>query len=313
MFKIISILFLLLSLGQATEVSQTSQNIRSYPLLAEKLGVKASYSIINSGLDIFSIRSTKNGTATQHGSLGNMNKLNLSLGYGYSDHISFLYDFEFQDLDYAGENLKNKKNELFVKLNIYHNPSAFIDTFSTDFGYIYNSANDLTISGSSLGISKMDDMSDSSFYMRLLAGSKIMSSVLDFYLGLKFTAINTKLDGISHDRSEVAINAGFQYAIELGNFLVEAGYEYIRLVNREVENVNKNNHILNLTLSRVFSRDLLIYIGSKYYIHQYNGVIPYLYNEKTKNKFNQKFGYATVGFIYNFDFDMNLDGLNQPW
>lgn len=311
MFKLISILFLLLSLGQATEVSQTSQNIRSYPLLAEKLGVKASYSIINSGLDIFSIRSTNNGTATQHGSLGNMNKLNLSLGYGYNDHISFLYDFEYQDLDYAGENLKNKKNELFVKLNIYHNPSAFIDTFSTDFGYIYNSANDLSITGSSLGISKMDDMSDSSFYMRLLAGSKIMSSVLDFYLGLKFTAVDAKLDGIDHDRNEVAVNAGFQYTIELGSFLIETGYEYIRLFSRDIDHGENSNHVLNLALSKVLSSDLLMFMGIKYYTKQYNGVIPYLYNEKTKNSLNQKYGHATVGLIYNFDF--NLDGLNQPW
>ena len=313
MFKIISVLFLLLSFAKAIDIAQTSQNIRSYPFVENKVGIKASYNVINSGMDIFSIRSDSNGEASSHGSLGGLNGLNLSLGYGYSEHVSFLYDMNYQDFDYASTSLKNNRQEIMIKLNLYHNPSAMMDTYSADFGFIQNSANDLTISGSSLGISKMDDMSDSSFYMRLLAGSKIMYSVLDFYLGLKFTTIDTKLDGVSHDRSEVAINAGFQYAIELGNFLVEAGYEYIRLVNREVENVNKNNHILNLTLSRVFNRDLLIFIGSKYYIHQYNGVIPYLYNEKTKNIFNQKFGYATVGFIYNFDFDMNLDGLNQPW
>ncbi len=311
MFKIISILFLLLSLLKATDVSQTSQNIRSYPLLADKLGVKASYSIINSGLDIFSVRSDNNGLASEHGSLGNMNKLDLSLGYGYSDYLSFLYNFEYQDLDYASESLKNKKNELFVKVNIYHNPSAFIDTFSTDFGLILNSANDLSIVGSSLGISKMDDMSDSSFYMRLLAGSKIMSSVLDFYLGLKFTAVDGKLDGISYDRNEVALNAGFQYTIELGSFLIETGYEYIRLFSRDIDNGENSNHVLNLALSKVFSQDLLMFVGLKYYTKQYNGVIPYLYNEKTKNSFDKKFGYATLGLIYNFDF--NLDGLNQPW
>ena len=311
MFKIISVLFLLVSLVQATELAQTSQNIRSYPLLAEKIGVKASYSMINSGLDMFSIRSNNNGSAAQHGSLGDMNSLDLSLGYGYNDHISFLYDFAYQDLDYAGESLKNKKNELFVKLNIYHNPSAFIDTFSTDFGLIYNSADNLSITGSSLGISNMDDMSDSSFYMRLLAGSKIMSSVLDFYLGLKFSAIDTTLDGISHDRNEVAINAGFQYTIELGSFLIETGYEYIRLFSRDIDNGENSNHILNLTLSKVLSSDLLMFIGTKYYTKQYNGVIPYLYNEKSKNSFNQKFGYATFGLVYSFD--LNFDGLNQQW
>ncbi len=302
MFKLISVLFLLLSFSYATDVSQTSQNIRSYPLLEKKLAIKASSSIFNNGED---------GSAANHGNIGDINNLNLSLGYGYSKHISFLYDFEYQSLDYAGESLKNKKNELFVKLNIYHNPSAFIDTFSTDLGFIHNSANDLTITGSSLGISKIDDMSDSSFYMRLLAGSKIRSSILDFYLGLKFSAIDTKLDGISHDRDEMAINAGFQYTIELGSFLVETGYEYIRLFSRDVDNADSSNHVLNLTISKVLSPQLLVFVGSKYYLHQYNGVIPYLYNEKSKNSFSQKFGYATFGLVYNFD--LNLDGLNQQW
>ncbi len=302
MFKLISVLFLLLSFSYATDVSQTSQNIRSYPLLEKKLAIKASSSIFNNGED---------GSAANHGNIGDINNLNLSFGYGYSEHISFLYNFEYQNLDYAGESLKNKKNELFVKLNIYHNPSAFIDTFSTELGFIHNSANDLTIIGSSLGISKMDDMSDSSFYMRLLAGSKIRSSILDFYLGLKFSAIDTKLDGISHDRDEMAINAGFQYTIELGSFLVETGYEYIRLFSRDVDNADSSNHVLNLTISKVLSPQLLIFVGSKYYLHQYNGVIPYLYNEKSKNSFSQKFGYATFGLVYNFD--LNLDGLNQQW
>ncbi|MCH9814524.1 MAG: hypothetical protein K0U47_11355, partial [Epsilonproteobacteria bacterium] len=58
---------------------------------------------------------------------------------------------------------------------------------------------------------------------------------------------------------------------------------------------------LNLTFSKAINTKLLLYLGSKLYLHQYNGVIPYLYNEKTKDRFDQKFGYATIGFVYNFD------------
>ncbi|MNN81568.1 hypothetical protein D3C81_1984060 [compost metagenome] len=36
-------------------------------------------------------------------------------------------------------------------------------------------------------------------------------------------------------------------------------------------------------------------------LHQFNGVIPYLYNKYTKNKYDKKYGYAKVGFVYNFD------------
>jgi len=77
--------------------------------------------------------------------------------------------------------------------------------------------------------------------------------------------------------------------------------------------VDNSNHVLNLTISKVMSRQFLIFVGAKYYTHQYNGVIPYLYNDKSKNSFSQKFGFATLGLVYNFDFDMNFDGLNQQW
>lgn len=307
MFKAISIIFLLLSSAKATDVSLTSQNIRSYPLPIERTSINIGYKIVSKNMDLFNIRDEKVGSASTHGSIGDLNSLDLTFAYGLYEHISIFYNFEYQNSDYASEQLKNKKHDLFAKLNIYQNPSAMMDTFSTDIGFIYNSANDLSISGSNLGISKMTDMSDSSFYMRFLLGSKIKSSILDFYLGLKYTTINSTLNAISYDRNEIALNAGFQYTLELGSFLVETGYEYIRLFNRSTDNIEKSNHIINLTLSKALSQKLLLYVGSKFYLNQYNGIIPYLYNEKTKNEFDQKFGYVTFGLVYNFDFN----GLNQ--
>ena len=313
MFKIITTLLFLLTTSYATDVAQTTQNIRSYPFVEDKLGIKVNYDVVNSGMDIFNIRGDNNGEAKQHGTIGGLSGLNLTLGYGYNEFVSIIYDLNYKSFDYASKSAKNIKNELFVKLNIYHNPSSIIDTMSMDLGMVNNSGDDLSISNSSLGISKMSDLGDSSFYTRLLIGSKIMYSVLDFYLGLKYTSIDTTLDSKSYDRSEIAINAGLQHTVEFGNFLLESGYEYIRLANREVANVEKSNHVLNLTLSRVIDRNFILFVGGKYYAHQFNGVIPYLYNDKTKDKINQNFGYVTFGFVYNFDLNLNMDELNKPW
>ncbi len=301
MLKIIPILLLLILSVAAAEVSPTSQNIRSYPLAVKKLYIKTDYSLINNTLDIFSIRNSSAGKASNHGSIGDLSSYNFTLGYGLYPHVSIVYDFAFSIFDYAGENLKNRKHDLFVKLNIYDNPSAYLETFSTDIGLTFNGANNLSITGSNLGISKMSNMSDSSFYMRLLAGSKMSSSILDFYLGIKATSIDTMIDSVKYDRDEIAINAGFEFTIELGSYLVETGYEYIKLFKRDIKNSHNSNHVVNLSLSKILSKQLLIYIGTKYYIHQYNGVIPYLYNEKTKDEFSQRLGYATVGFVYNFN------------
>ncbi len=303
MIRIVSLFLLSILYLQATNVSATSQNIRSYPLPLGKTSIKANYNVISESLDIFSIRNDTAGKASHHGSLGNLSGIDFTLGYGLYKHTSLFYNFKYENIDYAGESLKNKKHDIFVKLNIYHNPSAMFNTFSTDIGFIHNSANDLSITGSNLGISKMSDLNDNSLYMRLLVGSKIRSSILDFYLGLKYTSINTKLDSISYERNEVAFNVGFQYTLELGEYLIETGYEYLRLFSRDIDNVKKSNNIFNLTFSRALNEKLLIFIGIKYFSNQYNGIIPYLYNEKTKNEFNQNFGYSTFGFVYSFDLE----------
>ncbi len=307
LFRVIIVLFLSVSFVKALDVQATSQNIRSYLLPYQKASIKASYNVVSENFDIFNIRDDSVGSASRHGSIGDLNSLDITFGYGFSEYISLFYNFEYQDLDYASESLKNKKHDFFTKLGIYHNPSSFIDTFSTDLGFIHNSANDLKISNSNLGVSNMDDLSDNSLYMRVLAGSKIKASILNFYLGLKYTNISTKLDLLSYNRNETSLNLGFQYTLELGSFLFEGGYEYIRLFNRSVQNIESSNNVFNLTLSYALSRKTLVFIGSKYYTNQYNGIIPYLYNEKTKNVFESKFGYANIGFVYSF----NLEFLNH--
>ncbi len=303
LFRVIFVLALSATFAKALDVQATSQNIRSYALPLQKASIKASYNVVSENFDIFGIRDDSVGSAARHGVIGDLNGLNLTLGYGLYEHISLFYNFEYQNLDYASESLKNKKHDFFTKLNIYHNPSSFIDTFSTDIGFINNSASDLKISGSNLGISKMSDMSDNSFYIRLLAGSKIRASILDFYLGLKYTKINTELDLISHNRNETSLNMGFQYTLELGSFLFEGGYEYIKRFNTSVQNIENSNNIFNLTLSHAFSQKVLVFVGAKYYTNQYNSIIPYLYNEKTENVFGSKFGYANIGFVYNFNLE----------
>ncbi len=301
MLKIIFIFAIFISTLTAASVSATMENIRSFPLNVNNINLKAKINYSSENLDIFGVLDDDNGNASDHGSLGDLTALGLSVGYGYKEYMSLFYNLEFQNFDYAGESLQNNHHDLFVKLNIYNNPSSFLETFTTDIGIIHNGANDLMITGSDLGISKMSSMSDNSFYIRALTGTKIMSSILDFYLGLKYTKINTKIDSISYDRNEFSLNGGFQYTLELGNYLIETGYEYIKLFNRDIGADKNNNHIFNLILSYVINKQLLVSVGGKFFIHQYNGVIPYLYNEKIENSSSQKHGFAIVGFVYNFD------------
>jgi hypothetical protein len=301
MKKIILIILIYTGSIYAIDVAPTANIISSYTLKKNNVFIKTNLNLVSDNLDIFGIINDNNGNSDSHGSIGDLNGLALSLGYGFEEHISFFYNLELLNLDYAGEDLKNSYQDIFIKLNLYNNPSAVLETFSTDIGIMRNSSNDLVITGSNLGINKMSNMSDNSFYIRTITGTKIKSSILDFFLGIKYTKINTQLDSKSYSRNEFALNSGFQYTLELGRYIIETGYEYIKLFSRDIDSVDDINHIFNLSISYAINNQLIIFIGSKLFNHQFNGIIPYLHNEKTINTFDQRYGYGSVGFVYNFN------------
>lgn len=301
MKKIIVIgLLFFVSLLHAEQIAPTSNEVRSYMLPKDDLHIKGSYALINNGLDVFGIRSSSAGEVSSPGSIGDFSALSLSSGYGINDFASIFYTYKRSSFDYMGETLDNNAHDLFLKLGIYYNPHALFDSFSVDLGLTHNSGSDLTITGWPAG-TQIDDLSDSGVYLRFITGSKIRSSLLDFYLTILYNSIDTTIDGTSYDRDEYGLNAGFHYTLELGNYLVETGYMYSRLFKRDISNGENSNHHLNLTLSKIFTKQLLFFIGIDYYINQLNGIIPYLYNEETKNGFDQRFGYMNFGFLYHFD------------
>lgn len=168
---------------------------------------------------------------------------------------------------------------------------------------------------------RIGDLSDSSLYLRLLTGMHYNTNIFDFYAGLKYTSINTQItvepksntrlqsilkNGGYHpvtlDRHEKTFFIGSNYTVEFSNFIFETNYEYLVIWGRDDDIKKTNdNHIINSALSYIVNKNLLVFIGGKLMLHQFNGVIPYLYNKYTKNKYTKKCGYAKIGFVYNFD------------
>jgi len=346
----------------ASGVSLTTTDIRSAVMTKNHLGIRFSYNRINDTIDIFDIKQKELGSTANFGSIGDSSGLDLSLAYGVNEYFSAFYNFEYLRLHYIDNMLKNKKNEIFAKINIYHNPMSFFEDLSADIGYVRNSASDLdiksssqlnsmiqkvnpidglTIEGSVMSYKnkklsvrdditnepispfiRIGDMSDNSFYLRFLTGFNYETNIFDIYAGLKYTSINTTVSiqpkknastlqdilknaGYSDvvlDRSEKSAFFGFNYTVEFSNFIFDANYEYLTIWGRDNEiEKTEDNHIIKSALSYIVNKELLIYLGGKLMINQFNGVIPYLYNKYTKNKYDKKYGYAKVGFVYNFD------------
>jgi len=290
-FKPLLLLTSLTSLSHA-DISATTQDIRAFVLPEDTLSVQASYNRANDAIDFLNLNDEADSGDVYSG-LDDSAGLDFSLAYGAHQFVSLYYNFEALNIHYAGSSVENRKNELFARVNFYDTPHYAFDDLSLDLGYIRNSADDFN---------NLSDLSDNSYYMRLLFGSKFTSSLLNFYGGFKYSSITTTLNATNLDRNERALMAGISYTQEMSNYILDANYEYMRMFGRESGlGDNKSNHVINLNLSRPFSEDFLIFIGTKIMLNQFNGLIPYLYNTQTQSAFDKTYSLMKIGFVYNFD------------
>jgi hypothetical protein len=176
----------------------------------------------------------------------------------------------------------------------------------------------------------ISDLSDNSFFIRFLWGNRFSSSYFNFYTGLKYSDVSTKISyspkssanpsyvslaskfGADDDlgRNEKDIFAGLNFVFETQNYIFDFNYEYDRLFGRGNLTLGDHNHnsIFDINIATKINRDFLVYIGGRAMTNQFNSVIPYMYNNYTQDTFGKRYGYVKLGFIYNFDligFDFN--------
>lgn len=164
----------------------------------------------------------------------------------------------------------------------------------------------------------IEDLESNSYYTRLLFGYNISKiSFLDFYLGYRYNDIKTKIsiypktnadfnDKIKDfnipnlNRDETVATFGINYTLQLKRYIYEFNYEYNKIFrDTDLAYANTSN-ILNITIAREISNQLLFYIGGKVMFEQFNTDLPYLYNKYTQTQFDKKYGFAKVGIVYYF-------------
>jgi len=281
-----------LSARSMRDIASTAEDKRAFVLQEDAISIRGAYHASNGSLDLFNLNgNTEAGNI--YSAINNATGLDFSVSYGLHRHISLYYNFQAFNINYAGEKLKNRQNDIYTRINFYDDPQSSFDDFSLDLGYIRNASTDLN--------PQIANLSDNSFYMRLLLGSRFQNALLNFYMGFKYSSIDTTLFSQDASRDEKAINIGITHTVEFSNFILDTGYEYLKLFSRE-SNVaeNKSNQIITLKLSRAINDKLLIYIGESIMLNQFNGIIPYLYNAQTQSAFDKTYNYLSLGFVYNF-------------
>ncbi|OQX73729.1 MAG: hypothetical protein B6D59_04785 [Campylobacteraceae bacterium 4484_4] len=352
---IFTVALLLVTIQASEDIAMTTNDIRAYPLNETRGYIHATYDRVNDTLDLFNVRASQLGNAQNYGAIGDAVGYALSLGYGLRPYLSLHYNFEQLHINYIEEKLKNRQHELYLKLNLYYNPTAFIESYAVDFGFVRNSAADLAIRrestlnsmlrkirpdgnfrlendvfyyGENLSLSfgdtppylLIENMADYGYFIRLIGGTRIKRSILNMYAGIRTTSIDSDIvlrpynsivqaaidefGDLNLGRHEKSLFGGFSWTIEWQKFLFDLGYEYIRLFDRgEGLGENNDNHIIKAAIGYPVNDRMLLYIGGKLMLHQFNGVIPYLYNKYTQSKYDKKYGYARFGVVYNFDAD----------
>jgi hypothetical protein len=163
----------------------------------------------------------------------------------------------------------------------------------------------------------IENLSSTSYMARLLLSKKISyHSLFDIYVAYRDIKITTginiypkvsMIDNILNghdmpilDRDEKNLDIGFSYTIESDKYIYEIDYQYTKIFRDSETSYIDYNHVLDASISKKVTKSLLLYIGGRLMLEQFNTDIPYLYNKYTKASFDKKYGFAKFGMVYSF-------------
>jgi len=182
-------------------------------------------------------------------------------------------------------------------------------------GY-YTYFNNVTTTISNAPYVSLQDTKDESLYLRLLTGFYNKNNITDFYIGIKYTSIDTLITTTQEiidlaaaknfdlekylNRDEQMISIGMNHTLESKNFIYEFGFEYDKFIRDKGLNYIDFNYIIDSDISYKLTKHTLLFIGAKIMYRQLNGEIPYLYNEYSQTSYDHKYGYAKAGLQVSF-------------
>ncbi|MFA6145149.1 MAG: hypothetical protein WCW84_09900 [Sulfurimonas sp.] len=214
------------------------------------------------------------------------------------------------DIQYYLNNLG--KNITASETNDYLWLTKNYDNLSLSAGFPKNKNPEISI----------DNMSDQTFYGRTSIAMAFETFSPSFYIEMGHTAISTTIDTnmddiagnsfrdlfttytnfpISLNRNENYASAGFNLAINTPfNTTLTTNYEYKKLFRENGLNFLNTNHTLEMLLSYAVTPELGVHVGGMYLYRQFNGNIPFLYNQYSQTSFDHPFGWCQVGINYTF-------------
>ena len=160
----------------------------------------------------------------------------------------------------------------------------------------------------------LSDMLDRTEYFRLTCGGNNATIALSIFMETGSTSIQTKVDttlkyyvpaSLSDLIPEMPIdlareeryakiggNIEFKFTKNWRGFLE---YQDIKLFRDEGLDVVDYNRVIQADIDYFLHQNLALSLGAVYYERQFNGIIPFLYNRYSQNKFKHRYGVAHAG------------------
>ena len=337
----------------ASNVNYVISDKHSFVLPKNSLEVQMSYLKVNDALDIFHLKEKQ---FNNLGSIGDMDGYHLALRYGVTNKDSIFVSTQRWNIDYIDSTLKNNKYTAFNRYELIDAPKAFLNSLSFDIGFEQNSATPIKVANDRFlnallkkmkpnskikvdnGNILLDDTSitfydkkgnkiypyialnnlkSNSYFTRVLIGKEFSKkSLLDFYLGFKYTTITTGTSFYPNNsltnsmlknhtmpnlnRDEKDVQVGFSYFLQVWRVIGEFNYEFNKMFRDSDVSYLDKSHTVDASLALKVTKNSLVYVGGKLMLEQFNSAIPYLYNRYTKTQFDHRYGFAKFGFIYKF-------------
>ena len=168
----------------------------------------------------------------------------------------------------------------------------------------------------------MEDAHDITPYIRLTAGKFFANFFPNLYIEYGHSSISSKIDStltdyvpeslsentlgfpIDLDRDEDYLKTGINLMVKLPlRIQVHLEYNYIRLFREDGLDYINYNHVFKADIDWFIKKWLVLNIGGVCYDRQFNGVIPFLYNEHTQTTFDHRYGMAHIGITCLFGGD----------
>ena len=242
MKKLLLFLLLIQQSSYSEAINYKKNHLHAFLPQPQKLYLMGSFEKVNDTLDILNIKKNEISKDNKNfDSVGDMEGINLNLGYRFSDKWYLNFEWNKKKLQYSGTTLTNQKFDTYIRYQFYHNKNlAFAidggfktniadDTYVKDLKTINNALNDIA-SDKELEISGTEnkhtliyredegsiktinlkntpylaivDTEDSTFYGRAIFSFKKNKWIVDTYMGYSETNIQIGTDSsILHENN----------------------------------------------------------------------------------------------------------------